>query len=437
MVDIDNIDAEQTILQGGENMKRILVLAYVVSPTRGSEYSVAWNYITHMSKKNHLTVLYGASGDHMGDCAEMEEYVRIHPMPNVDFVPVYPNKMAVMLNWLNRQGLFVYTFYYAYRIWHKQAFEKSCELLKNKHFDLAHYVGMIGYREPGYLWKLGLPYIWGPVSGANNVPQQLMRHMPLLGRMKQSFRNLANTIQFRTKSRLKEALKRTDLLLTATSENQRKFKEVHHKDSICIPENCITGNIVLDEAKFKNPDKYNIIVIGTLDARKSVGILLEALTQVKRCDLLHLDIVGDGPLKVVLQKYAVKHNLNNIITWHGKLPRTEAVKVFNSAHLHVITSVSEGNPTTIWEAMSYGVPTLSFDHCGMYDTLRDGAGILVPILPTYEQNVKGIADAIDTLLEYPEHFRQLADKTLLRAQEYTWDKRMDFWNKIYSDLIKK
>ena len=41
----------------------ILVLAAFISPTKGSEYSVAWNYVKHMSKYNNLTVVYGASGD--------------------------------------------------------------------------------------------------------------------------------------------------------------------------------------------------------------------------------------------------------------------------------------------------------------------------------------------------------------------------------------
>lgn len=97
-----------------------------------------------------------------------------------------------------------------------------------------------------------------------------------------------------------------------------------------------------------------------MDANKSVGILLEAVTQIKHKDLLHINIVGDGLLRDILQQYAIKHEINNMITWHGQLPRIEAVKIFNSAHLHVITSVSEGNPTTIWEAMCHGVPTHEF-----------------------------------------------------------------------------
>lgn len=412
-------------------------MAYAISPYRGSEYAVAWNYVAHMSKYHRLTVVYGASGNHMGDVVEMEEYARSHTMANVRFIAVKPDKLARALNWPNRHDFFVYSFYYAYRRWHWQVYKQVLELLKTDHFDLVHYVGMIGYREPGYLWKLGLPYVWGAVSGANNAPWQLMKHMPLLGRVKLTFRSLANTIQFHTKRRLKKALKATDILLTATSENQQKFRQVHHKDSICLPENCITGTITLDESKFNNPAKYNIIVIGRLDAGKSVGIFLEALAQVRNRDKLHVDIVGDGPLRARLQGYDREHGLDGLITWHGQLPRVEAVKIFNRAHLHVITSVSEGNPTTIWEAMSYGVPTMSFDHCGMHDTICDKCGIRIPIAKRYDDCVSSIAHNIDVLLEYPERFYQLAKGTIECAKKYTWAKREIILNQLYGNLLSK
>ena len=412
-------------------------MAYAISPYRGSEYAVAWNYVMHMSKYHRLTVVYGASGNHMGDVVEMEEYAHSHTMANVRFIAVKPDKLTRALNWPNRHGFFVYSFYYAYQRWHWQVYKQALELLKTDHFDLIHYVGMIGYREPGYLWKLGLPYVWGPVSGANNAPRKLMKHMPLLGRAKLTFRSWANTIQFHTKRRLKKALKATDILLTATSENQRKFQEVHHKNSIYMPENCITGDIILNKNKFINPSKYHFVVIGRLDANKSVGILLESLTHVKHINLLHIDIVGDGPLKKSLQEYAIRHNLNAVITWHGQLPRTEAVKIFNSSHLHIITSVSEGNPTTIWEAMSHGVPTMSFDHCGMHDTICDKCGIRIPIAKKYEDCIFSIANNLDALLEYPERFYQLAEGSIECAKKYTWAKREIFLNQLYGNLLSK
>lgn len=315
------------------------------------------------------------------------------------------------------------------------AYQKALELMRYNIFDLIHYVGMIGYREPGYLWKLGLPYVWGPVSGANNAPIQLMKRMSLSGKMKQLFRNFSNSLQFKYSRRLKKALKFTDILLTATSENHDKFLNVHGKDSICIPENAIIGNISLNQNKFVAPDKYRLIVVGTLDARKSVGILLEAMSLVKHKDKILLDIVGDGPLRSVLECQAQDLGINDLINWHGFLPRTKAVELFDSAHLHVITSVSEGNPTTIWEAMMHGVPTLSFDHCGMHDTLSDSCGILIPIKNTYEENLEAIASILDHLIENPERFKELAFNTLSRAKLNTWQHRRLFLNNLYTTLL--
>lgn len=410
--------------------RKILIMAYAISPSRGSEYAVAWNFVKHMSKENDLTVICGMSDNHMGETYTIENYLQNHEMPHVRFMVVKPNKWTNLLNWPNRHNFLVYTFYYAFAFWHKQAYKRAKELIEQEHFDLIHFVGPIGYREPGYLWKLGLPYIWGPIGGANNAPRQLMKRMPLLGKLKQTFRSIANTIQFYTKIRLRKAL-----LLTATSENQYKFKTVHHKESICIPENCITGEIRLNLTKFENPPKYKLIVVGTLDARKSVGIFLEALTHVHHKDMIQVDIVGGGPLKDMLMKYAKENNLNEMITWYGQLPREQAVKVFNSAHLHVITSVSEGNPTTIWEAMSYGVPTMSFDHCGMHDTLCERCGIRIPIAKHYEDCVLAVAKEIDNLLEHTERFRQLAEGTLECAKKYTWAERELFLNNLYEQLL--
>jgi len=418
-------------------MRHILVLAYALSPYKGSEFSVAWNYVKNMSIDNKLTVLYGTSDEHMGEFQSMECFLKNNQLDNVTFVSVKPDGLTECLNWPNKHNVLVYTFYYAYQRWQYLAYLEARNIIKKQKIDLVHFVGMIGYREPGYLWKLWLPYVWGPISGANNAPQVLMKTMPMMGRVKQTFRMIANKYQLRHSCRLKKALAATDVLLTATSENQRIFKQAHGKDSICLPENCISGEIKLNTSKFNHPDKYRLIFVGRIDSRKSLQILLEAMAMLIHLDRVQLDIVGDGPLRCSLQQLAYEKGLDSVVVWHGQLPREEAVRLFDSAHLHCITSVSEGNPTTIWEAMSYGVPTLSFDHCGMHDTIDDTSGIRVPILDTYDKCVEGVTDAIDDLLEHPERFKVLAEGTINRAQLYTWKERRDFWNRLYDDLLEK
>lgn len=224
----------------------------------------------------------------------------------------------------------------------------------------------------------------------------------------------------------------TDLLLTATTENQRKFYEFYGKESIYLPENCIDAEIRVNEEKYCHPDTYNFIIVGRQDDRKNSKLFLRSLTHVKDKGKLHVDVVGDGPALKYIKQYAADNKLDSLITWYGQLSRSKAVELFNNAHMHVITSISEGNATVIWESMSYGVPTLSLDHCGMHDTIDEESGIRIPI-HSYEQCVKDIAKTIDKLLGNPNRFKQLSDGVVNRSKQYTWDKR----EKVLLDCYQK
>lgn len=416
-------------------MKNILVLAYQISPTKGSEYSVAWNYVTRMAKYNRITVLYGVSGEHMGDTEEMERYADEVGIENVRFICVKPNWWANTLNWCNRHNILRYTFYFAYREWHKSVYHVAKELFENEKFDLIHFVGPIGYRVSGELWKLNIPYIWGPIGGAGDASLMLLKNALKISKLKYCFRNWANTVQLHHNRMLKNALVHTDLLLTSTTENQSIFSRVFHKDSLYLPENAITGDVYLNTEKFINIKKFHFIVIGRLDAGKCISILLEALLLIRNKDKIIIDIVGEGVERQFLEQFAVSHALGQNLVWHGQLPRYKAVELFDMAHMHIITSAKEGNPTTIWEAMSHGVPTMSFDHCGMHDTICERCGVKIPIR-SYEQCVSDLAKNIDYLLEHPEKFEQLAYGVLECAKKYTWDDRELFLQKCYDQAIE-
>ena len=417
-------------------MKHLLILAFAISPTKGSEFSVAWNYVVKMSRYNRLTVFYGVSGEYLGDCDEMEEFIKTKGVPNVRFVCIKPSKWTSALNWCNRHNFFNYTFYFAYHAWQKHVYKEAKRLVQKEKFDLIHFIGPTGFREAGYLWKLGLPYIWGPIGGANSNNLILTKNISLISRLKFLFRNWANRFQLKYQMQLRKALKNTDLLLTSTSENQYIFQTVLHINSEYLPENSIAPEIKMNTLKVKNTEKYHFIFVCSLIPRKAVNIILEALVLVKHKDKIIVDIVGDGSERKVLESFAERCCLQPYINWYGQLPRDKAVDLFNKAHMHIITSTSEGNPTTIWEAMSYGVPTMSFDHCGMHDTICKRCGILIPI-HSYDQCVADLAIEIDKLLEQPERFKQLAEGTVKCAQNFTWKVREKFLIDCYSKVLKK
>lgn len=417
-------------------MKNILVLAYAISPHRGSEYSVAWNYVINMSKSNKLTVLYGVSGDHMGDISDMEDFLKTKDIPNVKFIAVKPNRLVNILNTLNKNGIFVYSFYLALRVWNKLAYRKALEIVKNNKIDLIHFVGPIGYREPGYLWKIKKPYVWGPIGGTNNMPLMLAKSLPLLGKIKLVLRSIVNNIQFRYSARVLKAIKSSTILISSTTATKQKIQNIHHKESVYLPENAISGNICQNLLKFNNMDLIILVWIGRVDANKSLKTLLKALTKVKNKDKIQLNIVGDGNLVSSLKSYCLNNCIDNMVIWHGSINRDDVFDILSKSHLHVITSVLEANTTVIWEAMQNGVPTMSLDHCGMHDTICSKCGIKIPVVDN-NQIVNDIALNLNNIIDNPSDLRRMSDGTIDCAKKYTWDKRIEIINDIYDLAISK
>ncbi|WP_303183379.1 glycosyltransferase [Tannerella sp.] len=388
-----------------------------------------------MSQYHQLTVLYGTSGDHLGDRGELETYIQENPLPNTRFIFVEATKSTNRINYLNKKGIFVYTFYFAYRQWHKSVYKKAQEILKEGRIDLIHYVSPIGYREPGYLWKIKLPYIWGPIGGTNDIPLRLWGSVSSIsGKTKLLFRTLANQLQLHFSPRVKKALKRCDVLLTATMANQQRIGKVHHVESYWLPENGIVGKIHHANPTKFNSAKLHVIWIGRIDANKALILLLKALIRLPSDSPLMVHIVGDGCLKKKMEKFASKKQIQHVLKWHGQIDREKVFDLFNMSHLHVITSLSEGNPTTIWEAMSYGVPTMSLDHCGMHDVICEKCGIRIPTNSS-KQIVSDISRYMMFFMEHPEQLKALAEGVTRCAQNFRWDKRIQTFNTLYDDMM--
>ncbi|MFA6290965.1 MAG: glycosyltransferase [Victivallales bacterium] len=414
--------------------KKILLLVYALSPSRGSEYAVAWNYITEMSKDNNLTVLYGTTGDHLGEIDPPDEHQALFPHGNVHLVPVYSNRLICWVNSLNRKGVFVYSFYFAYNLWHRQVFRVARELIRRQHFDLIHYLGPIGYREPGYLWKLNLPYIWGPIGGMDDIAPTLLKSLPSVGKIKLGMRTILNKLQLSFSWRVHRAIRHADVLLASTTETRNIIQQRFGVDAIYLPENAIKGTINLPNPEKFNQAQIHLIWIGRIDANKSLGTVLDAVGLMKHRAVIRLHIVGDGPLEGAMRRKVGELGLGESIIWHGKVERKQVFELLKKAHLHIISSCIEANTTVIFEAMANSVPTISLDHCGMHDTICEQCGIKIPVID-YRQVVADFAEEFDKITQAPERLQTLAAGTTQCARKYTWGLRREFLNRIYDVAI--
>jgi glycosyltransferase involved in cell wall biosynthesis len=411
--------------------KKILISAYAISPYKGSEYGAAWNTVINLSSKHELWVLYGMSDDHMGDTQSMRKYLEDNQVPNVHFVEVQPGPIAKTINLLNKAGL-GWFFYFAYTLWQKEAYKAARKLLLTEDIDVVHQLGPIGYREPGFLYKLGKPLVWGPIGGMMVIDKRLSANKPMMTRFKFGLKNLINRLQLGYSSRIKKAFEYADVLISATRAGQDTIMSRFSRESYYLSEQGIIGKIRLDETKFSS-NIARLIWCGTHIERKNLQLCLDALAMVKHGNW-QLDVLGCGPLTDKLKQYADNLGLNKNIIWHGQLNRTEAIQMMESAQLHIITSIAEDNPAVVFEAMSCGVPSLTIDHHGMGDVINHENGIKVPV-NEYPVLVKDIAERLDKLFAEPALLKTLAYTTIARATNFQWDKRLAMLNRAYDEAI--
>jgi glycosyltransferase involved in cell wall biosynthesis len=107
------------------------------------------------------------------------------------------------------------------------------------------------------------------------------------------------------------------------------------------------------KANFENT--LRLVAVGNLKPAKNYGYLVEAFKSMPKN--VHLDIFGSGPLHRELQAEIEKHNLN--IRLCGV--REDINNVLRDYDAFIMSSIFEGQPISLLEAMACGMPAILSD----------------------------------------------------------------------------
>ena len=160
-------------------MLKVLITSFAISPIQGSEAGMGWDFCTRIGRHCIATVLYGAEERTFKQDFSVDRYIKENgAIPNVNFIWVDASPLAKWLLKIHDAVHLSLFYYWAYKLWQKKAYQVAVKLESIEKFNIVHHFNMIGFREPGYLWKMELPFIWGPVGGTVNVH---LRYWKILG----------------------------------------------------------------------------------------------------------------------------------------------------------------------------------------------------------------------------------------------------------------
>ena len=138
------------------------------------------------------------------------------------------------------------------------------------------------------------------------------------------------------------------------------FKKYFRKKIVIIPN-------FIDESEYhsrnhleKNTTQFQIVFVGGLTNRKSVDVLIRAVSKcVEKGATVRLLIVGDGPERNRLQKLSEDLGICKSVVFHGHL--NDPISLLRQSDLFVLPSRSEGIPRAAMEALFFGVPVVLRD----------------------------------------------------------------------------
>jgi len=161
-------------------------------------------------------------------------------------------------------------------------------------------------------------------------------------------------------------------------------------------------------------DKKVILVVGRLSNEKDHMTLLRAVHHLRKAGLIerglqpHLLIVGDGPRRQDLLNAVRTLGLTDAVTFVGQVSSAEPY--YGIADICVLSSLSEGSPNALLEAMAAHVPVVATSVGGIPEIVSHGESAIL-VRP---RDFEGMAKAIATLLNDPDLATRLVGRAYQR-----------------------
>ena len=422
-------------------MRRVLINSYACCPYMGSEPGMGWNWIISLAKYCECFVISeGEFRPQVEEWLSISENEAIASKLHFYWLPIGgtdADRSSRIRKMCWNQG--DWRFYIYYRKWQQQAAKKADEIIahqpSNIPIQILHQLNMIGFREPGYLWRIArkydIPLVWGPINAKEGFPMAYTQYATFRQRAFLYLKNAITQIQLSVMPRVRHMAEMSDAIVAASSDAQRSIEKYWHKPSVCINETgCpapVSSPIIgSNDGKQQSKTFFDILWCGRLFFGKQLDVAVHAIAKTHNSDM-RLHVVGGGD-DWSYRQLADKLGVN--IIWHGQVSHQQVQSLMQQMDCLLFTSVFEGTPHVVCEAIANSLPVVCYKTCGQGDVVTDEVGITVP-LSNPQQSANDFAQALNYLSNNSEVRLRLKQNCPARALELSWDSKAKQMIEIY------
>ncbi|HEY3368837.1 MAG TPA: glycosyltransferase family 4 protein [Symbiobacteriaceae bacterium] len=349
-----------------------------------------------------------------------------NPMPNAHFV------YYELPRWLGAVTRRFHHFHYY--LWQFGALTVARRLHQEVNLDLTHHATYASFRFPASVSFLGLPFIWGPIGGAERVPLAFLRELGPTGAIREIARSvhgrLASLDPFTAYTRRKATL------LLATTPETRASLARNSAHVLVFPTIGVEQIPNGPGAAGRRPDQFRVLTAGNLAPFKGVQLALKAFKLLADAvPSAVFSIVGDGPERPRLEQLAVRLGISDRVTFLGKLPRDKVLGLYAAYDVFLYAGLRDSGAMVVLEAMAAAMPVVCLDLGGPGVSVTSDCGVKVPA-STPEQVVRDLGLALVRLAEDEALRSRMGEAGLNRVRaQMDWTRKGEQINALYESVI--
>lgn len=393
---------------------KILLSAYACEPNKGSEPGVGWSWAIEYAKYHQVWVLTRDNNE-----PTIREYLQEKPEynnENLHFIYVGLSKKLTFWK-KGRRGMRLF-----YMFWQRKAAKVAEEWNSKIGFDLVQHVTFVSYTQPTYMYKLGIPLIWGPVSGGENIPAGIKISMSGKEKCTEIIRKLSQYAAISTSS-LRRTMKKAKLILVTTEETKKRIPE-KYRDKIRIMPAIGLEELPSVSKRERYDEKVRIIMAGRLIYWKAFDIGIKAFMQIAdQFPNAELHILGEGNRKETLKSMAGSL-LDKQIFFEDPVSHDSIYDFYSRYDIYLNTTLRDSGCMAMMEAMSVGLPCIAIATGGPNVLLHENEWAKIQV-NNHNNIIEQIKEKLIFLFENREFANELGqqqkrfiEKNLLMQNKY-------------------
>ena len=410
---------------------KLLLSAIACDPCGGSESIYGWYVVSALAKHHECYVITEKRFQ-----KSIEESKKRGIVPDsIHFrylsmgVTYHPNRLVARLQswrW--------------YQQFQQNVLKMAAEWHQEVGFDLAQHVTYTTWRVPSELWKLGIPFVWGPISGTEVFPPSCMSSLSFTSRCFETLRRVQTFFALKGKNTL-QCARKADAIPVPHRQALEFLTQVRGSAvGVSICHNFFFPDARNEELKsqrtlsdVKMP--LRAFAAGNLEGRKGVAIALQAIAEAKARGIrVDYQVTSRGPELEHLKKLARNLGISDQVILGERFEAKDFAEALGTFDICLVPSLRDGAGLSIMEAMLAGCVPIVADWCGPAEFVTEDCGFKVPVT-----NPKRMAQDLAEILCLLDSDRDFLQRLGTSAREkimssYNEEQFLRSMDEIYSKI---